>query len=373
MQRPKRQVSSEVELEGLSSSAGTADSPDLPLRGGASDDLSNDAATPDLSPPSSSPPHTPHPPARPSQHRKTARFHRQTAVDHGDRGKYAGERGERGGEGGAAEIQLLMEEGGGDGGEKGDNVKSNHVSKDKKKGLLSKGVATVSGRRTGRANGHKRSPSNHRSREHGSSNHRQAKASRWTQSSSSASWTSGQHSLQGRSGQLLEQDEEKSSTYELEMKPLQPRDAAAPRPHGQGGDRRRGHCHREAGPHAGPRQRHKNREGREASRERASEKTDARPVCRDLTLSPPLQSSPVTPEPPDPHLTPSHGTSVSPRSTSRLAREQQIPPPRESVPYQDPSYLYASFTYIKYMERCCHLQLVLNFNSVKLSHQKSLN
>lgn len=342
MQRPKRQVSSEVELEGLSSSAGTADSPDLPLRGGAFDDLSNDAATPDLSPPSSSPPHTPHPPARPSQHRKTARFHRQTAVDHGDRGKYAGE---RGGEGGAAEIQLLMEEGGGDGGEKGDNFKSNHVSKDKKKGLLSKGVATVSGRRTSRANGHKRSPSNHRSREHGSSNHRQAKANRWTQSSSSASWPSGQHSLQGRSGQLLEQDEEKSSTYELEMKPLQPRDAAAPRPPGQGGDRRRGHCHREAG----PRQRHKNREGREASRERASEKTDSRPVCRDLTLSPPLQSSPVTLEPPDPRLTPSHGTSVSPRSTIRLAREQvgdqQIPPLRESVPSENPPPIWPHHIY----------------------------
>lgn len=343
VQRPKPQVSSEVELEGLSSSAGTADSPDLYVKSQASDDLSNDAATPDLSPPSSSPPHTPHPPARPSQHRKTARFHRQTAVDHGDRGKYAGERGEKGGDGGPAEIQLLMEEGSVKGGE---NLKANHVSKDKKKGLLSKGVATVSGRRSTRANGHKRSPTNHRSREHGSSNHRQAKASRWAQSSSSASWTSGQPSLRGRSGQLLEQDEEKISTYELEMKPLQPRDAAAQRPHGPAGERRRGACHREAChreacSHTGPRQRHKNREGKEASSERASAQTDPRPVCRDLTLSPPLQSSPVRPEPAEPSLTRSKGSSVSP--TSIMA------PPRISGPTT--SIGVSVFPYVKSMER----------------------
>lgn len=300
MQRPKRQVSSEVELEGLSSSAGTADSPDLYVKSVASDDLSNDAATPDLSPPSSSPPHTPHPPARPSQHRKTARFHRQTAVDHGDRGKYAGE---RAGEGGLVEIQLLMEEGSMEGGEKGENLKSNHLSKDKRKGLLA---------RTSRANGHKHSPSNHKSREHGSSNHRQMKANRWAQSSSSASCTSGQQSLHGRSGQLLEQEEEKTSTYEMEMKPLQPREGAAPRPHGQaGGERRRAHCHREGCSHAGPRQRHKTRDGREGKE--ASEKTGSRPVCRDLTLSPPLQSSPMTLGPPEPSLTQNKGNPVSPK------------------------------------------------------------
>lgn len=321
MQRPKRQVSSEVELEGLSSSAGTADSPDLYVKSLASDDLSNDAATPDLSPPSSSPPHTPNPPARPTQHRKTARFHRQTAVDHGDRGKYAGERGEKGG---PVEIQLLMEEGSVEGGEKGENLKPNHLSKDKKKGLLSKGVATVSGRRTNRANGHKHSPSNHKSREHGSSNHRQMKANKWAQSSSSASWTSEQQSLRGRSGQLLEQEEEKMSTYEMEMKPLQPRDWTAQKPHGQA-EKRRGHCHREGCSHAGPRQRHKNRDGREAregkeaSKERTSEKTDSRPVCRDLTLSPPLQSSPMTLEQAQPSLTQSKGNPVSVQFTIHLA------------------------------------------------------
>lgn len=323
VQRPKRQVSSEVELEGLSSGAGTADSPDLCVKSLASDDLSNDAATPDLSPPSSSPPHTPNPPARPSQHRKTARFHRQTAVDHGDRGKYAGERGEKGGHGGPVEIQLLTEEGG----EKGENLKPNHLSKDKKKGLLSKGVAAVSGRKGSRANGHKHSPSNHKSREHGSSNHRQMKANRWAQSSSSASWTSGQQSLQGRSGQLLEQEEEKMSTYEMEMKPLQPREWPTQRPHGQG-EKRRAHCHREGCFHAGQCQRHKNHDGREArerkeaSKDRTSETTDSRPVCRDLTLSRPRQSSPVTPEQPEPSLTQSKGNSVSLKFIIKVAHEQ---------------------------------------------------
>lgn len=307
-------------MEGLSSSAGTADSPDLYVKSVASDDLSNDAATPDLSPRSSSPPHTPHPPARPTQHRKTARFHRQAAVDHGDRGKYAGERAEKGGEGGLVEIQLLGEEGSVEGGEKGENLKSNHLSKDKKKGLLS----TISRHRPSRANEHKHSPSDHKSREHGSSNHRQMKANRWAQSSSSASWTSEQQSLHGRSGQLLEQEEEKMSTYEMEMKPLQPRDCPAQRPHGQG-DRRRAHCHREGCSHAGQRQRHKNRDAREAveakeaSNQRTSEKTDSRPECRTLTLSPPLQSSPMRPEQPEPSLTQSKGDSVSLRSIIELA------------------------------------------------------
>lgn len=304
MQRPKRQVSSEVEGEGLSSSAGTADSPDLYGKSAASDDLSNDAATPDLSPPSSSPPRTPPPPARPSQHRKTARFHRQSAVDHGDRGKYAVVKG--------GEIQLLAEDGGVEGGGRGEQWKSNDLREDKKKGPLSRGAAAAGGRRANRANGHKHSPSNHRSREHGSSNHRQIKANRWDTSSSSghACWTSGQQGLRGRGGQLLEQDEEKISNYEMEMKPLQPRDAPTHRPRGQG-DRRRGQGHREGGSNAVPRQRHRNRDGREEREGRDGEGTDPRPVRGDLALPPPLQSSPVTLEGLDRSLAQTRGNSVS--------------------------------------------------------------
>lgn len=331
VQRPKRQVSSEVEGEGLSSSAGTADSPDLYVKSGASDDPSNDAATPDLSPPSSSPPHTPPPPARPTQRSKSARFHRQSAVDHGDKGKEGGgDRGEKVGGGGKTEIQVLMEGGsgggegsGGGGGGKAEYPRANSWSEDKRRGMLSKSGSAASGRGASRTNGHKHSSSNHKSREHGSSNHRQARADRWTESSSSASWTSGHRGVHGRGGRLLEQDEEKISNYEMEMKPLQPRDSTTHKPHGHGEERHgHSHAHGDGRSHAVPRQRHKNREGREGREgkegskdsvhklDRPGEKMDSRPLRRDLTLSPPLKSSPITPEQQDHSLTQSKGNSV---------------------------------------------------------------
>uniref|UniRef100_A0A3B4TC92 Junctophilin n=1 Tax=Seriola dumerili TaxID=41447 RepID=A0A3B4TC92_SERDU len=299
VQRPKRQVSSEVEGEGLSSSAGTADSPDLYVKSVASDDPSNDAATPDLSPPSSSPPHTPPPPARPTQRSKSARFHRQTAVDHGDRGKEGGERSEKGGGGGKTEIQVLMEggSGGGEGsggGGKGEYPRANSWSEDKRRGMLSKGGGGV--------------------------------RDRWTESSSSASWTSGHRGVHGRGGRLLEQDEEKISNYEMEMKPLQPRDSTTHKPHGHGEERHgHSHAHGEGRSHAVQRQRHKNRDGREGREgregkeggkdsvhklDRPGEKMDSRPLRRDLTLSPPLKSSPITPEQQDHSLTQSKGSSA---------------------------------------------------------------
>uniref|UniRef100_A0A3P9L9S6 Junctophilin n=1 Tax=Oryzias latipes TaxID=8090 RepID=A0A3P9L9S6_ORYLA len=263
VQRPKRQVSSEVEGEGLSSSAGTAESPDLYMKSVGSDDPSIDAVTPDLSPPSSSPPHTPPPPARPSQRSKSARFHRQTAVDHGEKGKEGADRGEK-----------------------------------------SVGGSGVSGRGTTRTNGHKHSSSNHKSREHGSSNHRQARGDMWTESSSSATWTSGHRGVHGRGGRLLEQDEEKISNYEMEMKPLQPRASITHKPHGHGEDR-----HGEELSHGTTRQRNKNRDSRDGGKDslhkldRLGEKVDSRPLRRDLTLSPPLKSSPIIPERQDNSLT----------------------------------------------------------------------
>ncbi|XP_071379733.1 junctophilin-3-like, partial [Centroberyx affinis] len=317
VQRPKRQVSSEVEGEGLSSSAGTADSPDLYVKSGASDDPSNDPATPDLSPPSSSPPHTPPAPARPTQRTKSARFHRQSAVDHGERAREGGEKGGGGGGGGGqTEIQVLMEggSGGGEGGGKGGEYpRANSWSEDKRRGASSRGG--------GRTNGHKHSSSNHKSREHGSSNHRQARGDRWPESSSSASWTaSGHRGAHGRGGRLLEQDEEKLSNYEMEMKPLQPRDSNTHKPHGHG-EEGHGHAHGEGRSHAAQRQRHKNRDGREGKEGskdsvhkldsgRPGEKMDSRPLRRDLTLSPPLKSSPITPEQLDRSLTQSKGNSA---------------------------------------------------------------
>uniref|UniRef100_A0A8C6MBR2 Junctophilin 3 n=1 Tax=Nothobranchius furzeri TaxID=105023 RepID=A0A8C6MBR2_NOTFU len=316
VQRPKRQVSSEAEGEGLSSSAGTAESPDLYTKSVGSDDPSN--ATPDLSPPSSSPPHTPPPPARPSQRSKSARFHRQSAVDHSDRGKDGGEKGEKGGGGREAEIQVLME-GGGEGGVKGEYPRANSWSEDKRRGVLSKGGSGVSGREASRTNGHKHSSSNHKSREHGSSNHRQPRGDRWVES--------GHRGVHGRGGRLLEQDEEKISNYEMEMKPLQPRDSTTHKPHGHG-EERSGHAHGEGRSHGGQRQRHKNRAGTEGgkdtvhTRDRSGEKMDSRPLRRDLTLSPPLRSTPITPDRQDLSLTPSKANSVSskPRPQRRQAQ-----------------------------------------------------
>ncbi|XP_053282858.1 junctophilin-3 isoform X1 [Pleuronectes platessa] len=330
VQRPKRQVSSEVEGEGLSSSAGTADSPDLYVKSAASDDPSNDAATPDLSPPSSSPPHTPPPPARPTQRTKSARFLRQGAVDHADKAKEAAERSEKAAAGGKTEIQVMMEggsaggEGSGGGVGKGEFPRANSWTEDKRRGVLSKGGAVVSGRGASRTNGHKHSSSNHKSREHGSSNHRQVRGDRWTESSSSASWTSGHRGVHSRGGRLLEQDEEKISNYEMEMKPLQPRDSTTHKPHGHG-EERPGHAHGEGRSHAVQRQRHKNRDGREGREgregkeggkdsshklDRPGEKMDPRPLRRDLTLSPPLKSSPISLGQQDQSLTLSKGNSA---------------------------------------------------------------
>ncbi|KAK0143046.1 Junctophilin-3 [Merluccius polli] len=297
VRRPRRQVSSEVEGEGVSSSAGTADSPDLCLKrsgGGASDDPSNEAsATPDLSPPSSSPPHTPPPPpsARPSHRSRSARFHRQTAVDHGDRGKEAGEKGGGGGGDesgrGRAQIQVLADAEGGGG-----------------------GVGAP-----GRTNGHKHSSSNHKPRAHGggggtSSNHRR-EASRGDRSSSQGHWSSrGHRGTRGAGGRLLEQDEEKLSNYEMEMKPLQPRDSNSHKPQGHKKERGEGH----ATP-AVQRPRHRNREGREGAAARPEEggggetSEEPPPLRRDLV---PQRSFPITPEVPEQSLAQSRGSSVGP-------------------------------------------------------------
>ncbi|GLD70739.1 junctophilin-3 [Lates japonicus] len=202
-----------------------------------------------LRPPTSAP-HLPHLltprlrlPGRPKRS-KSARFHRQSAVDHGDRGE-GGERSEKGGGGGKTEIQVLMEggRGGGEGsggGGKGEYPRANSWSEDKRRGMLSKGGGGVSGRGTSRTNGHKQSSSNHKSREHGSSNHRQARGDSY------------------KNRRKRRERGERDSVHKLD---------------------------------------------------RPGEKMDSRPLRRDLTLSPPLKSSPITPEQQDHSLTQSKGNS----------------------------------------------------------------
>lgn len=187
--------------------------------------------TPDASPGPS--------PAHKSRSRpKNARFLRQSAVDD-DRG-------------GASEIQVLVE--------------------GRSQGRPSGGPDD---RPRTNGNAHRHSSSNHK---HASSNHRRE---RW------AEWTSRRtHS------RLLEQDEEKLSNYEMEMKPLQPMDAQ--KTYGHGDERHRG------------KNRLKNRErekvdtGPDVSDPvqklaslRVTERLEARPLRRDLALSTPQKSTPI--------------------------------------------------------------------------------
>uniref|UniRef100_A0A3P8U8V1 Junctophilin n=1 Tax=Amphiprion percula TaxID=161767 RepID=A0A3P8U8V1_AMPPE len=295
VQRPKRQVSSEVEGEGLSSSAGTADSPDLYVKSAASDDPSIDAATPDLSPPSSS--HAPHPaspgPAPPSAPRapdSTGRVLWTTVIE----GR-TGEKGVRKAEEeGRRRSRWLMEGGSGEARASGrGSIRGPTAGARTREGGCC--LKEERGQRTG------------------------SQGDRWTESSSSASWTSGHRGVHGRGGRLLEQDEEKISNYEMEMKPLQPRDSTTHKPHGHG-EERHGHAHGEGRSHAVQRQRHKNRDGgrrRRAGRRGRSRgtKLDRPGEKMDFTASTarphPLPSSevlPITPEQQD--LTLSKGNSV---------------------------------------------------------------
>lgn len=208
--------------------------------------------------------------------------------------------------------------------EGGEYLRANSWSEDKRSSKEgSRGGSRGSSRSTtpsvqdearGRTNGHKHASSSHKSREHGSSNHK-ASRDRWSDCPS-ASWRSQRtHSGDTR---LLEQDEEKLSNYEMEMRPLQPMDSNSQKPYGLG-EERHGHSG-EARSHTLQRQRpSKTREAREREaawpsgaregKERKEgpapdsmqkldslsmgDKLEARPLRRDLTLSPPQKSSPI--------------------------------------------------------------------------------
>ncbi|CDQ59519.1 unnamed protein product [Oncorhynchus mykiss] len=288
VQRPKHQNSSENDIEVVSSGTGP-DSPELYMKGTTPPNL-----TPDLSPEASHPSSPPCSPATTKPHcTKNARFLRQSAVDD------AGGGGGGGGGSSGQEIQVLMEGRGG-----GEYLRANSWSEDKDKHSYKGGSRRGSWGRTrgsGRTNGHghKHASSNHKSREHGSSNHK-ASRDRWSDCPS-ASWRSQRtHSGDTR---LLEQDEEKLSNYEMEMRPLQPMDSNSQKPYGLGEE---GHGHEgEAHSHTLQRQRPRAREGKEGKEGpapdsmqkmdslRKEDKLEARPLRRDLTLSPPQKSSPI--------------------------------------------------------------------------------
>ncbi|KAJ8248813.1 hypothetical protein GJAV_G00228030 [Gymnothorax javanicus] len=293
-QRPKHQNSSENDIEVISS--GTPDSPELYMKGTTPQDL-----TPDLSPVPSRPSTPPCTPPKLSHRTKNARFLRQGAVDD---------------ERGAAEIQVLME-GRGSGGGSGDYLRANSWSEDKRhSGGGSRGSsrsvtpsAQDEGRGGGaRANGHRHASSNHRSRE------------RWADCPSGGWTTQRAFSESLTRSRLLEQDEEKLSNYEMEMRPLLPMDSATQK-HYAHAEERHGHTHHpEPRPHALQRLRPKSREakeggawppgareGREGAWPAAApdpvQKLEARPLCRDLTLSPPQKSTPIALEQDEENMT----------------------------------------------------------------------
>ncbi|KAI5617213.1 junctophilin-3 [Silurus asotus] len=247
-ERPKPQPSSDNDVEMMSSE--TPDSTELYMKGSTPPGL-----TPDASP-------GPSPTTKPMARPKNARFLRQIAVDD-----------ERGG---ASEIQVLVE--------------------GRSHGRPSGGSAPGDDHlRTVNTNGHRHSSSNHKasSREHGSSNHKPSSREKW------AEWTS--HRTQTR---LLEQDEEKLSNYEMEMKPLQPMNSSSQKPYGQGEERHRVKNRGKTRERERDRDRDKERDKEDVARPgvdslqkldslRSGEKLEARPLRRDLLLSPPQKSSPI--------------------------------------------------------------------------------
>ncbi|KAG7277251.1 hypothetical protein CRUP_015299 [Coryphaenoides rupestris] len=158
-------------------------------------------------------------------------------------------------------------------------------------------------------------------------------APRGDRSSSLGHWTSRPHrGGRGAGGRLLEQDEEKLSNYEMEMKPLQPRDSNSHKPQGHKKERGggEGHVSPPLAPAAGSqRPRHRTREGREGGAGARSEEGGAGggastgpapPRPRDLLG--PLRSSPITPELPEHSL--AHGKGSSVGSSTRSTRACQL-------------------------------------------------
>ncbi|XP_028814839.1 junctophilin-3 isoform X1 [Denticeps clupeoides] len=286
-QRPQHQNSSENDVEALSS--GTAESPELYMKGNTPPDL-----TPDLSPAlsrPSSPPASSSPARCVLHHGKSARFLRQCAVDD----EHVG---------GTSEIQVLVEGRGGGGAE--------CWNEERRVGRSTGGSScstTPSLQDDVRTNGHRHVSSNHKSsKDHGSSNHKSSQEGN--------RWTSSERGDQMGHKRLLEQDEEKLSNYEMEMRPLLPRDTTSHMSY-RNEERHHGR-HSNSCSHPGHRQRAKARDmtgsraqgGRGVMREEVgpvdsvqkldtlhgAEKLDMGPLCRDLTLSTPLKSSPIAPD-----------------------------------------------------------------------------
>ncbi|MBN3281454.1 JPH3 protein, partial [Polyodon spathula] len=280
-QRPKHQNSSDNDIEAISTE--TPDSPELHMKGTTSPDL-----TPDQSPSTSRPATPPSAsPSKPTHRTKNARFLRQTAVDD-DRVGPSSRSGSRG------------------------SSRSNASS-------------VREDTRARCSNGHKKASSNHKTRE------------RWSDCPSTVSWvTHRSHSEILANSQLLEQDEEKLSNYEMEMKPLKRMDSYMQETHSQkhhAAASASGTAHGSPSPakdnHSEPRafgvQRTRGKCQPKVSVRpvvpptvqkldsclRLGDKLESRPLRRDLTLSPPQKSLPIALEHDEENLIELKSNSVS--------------------------------------------------------------
>ncbi|XP_041794821.1 junctophilin-3 isoform X1 [Chelmon rostratus] len=274
-QRPKHQDAKDKDHEVIST--GT-DSPEL-----CTPDTTPPVITPDLSPVLSVPTSPPHSPPKHAHRPRNACFMRQSAVD----------------DQGGAEIQVLVEGRGMDLPRGGANNWTDDMYPDRG-GSSRSTTPSLLEEQEGQINGHEQAPlSNHKPREKSLSNHKSREDQRldgltggWT-AESALRWSPA-HS------RVTEQDEERMNDYTVDMR-LQCPDSQTSRGLGQESPAPKNNRLRSRGL----------RPVREGSMDsvqmldnlNVGAELEEWPLHRDLTLSPPLKSQPITLEQEGEHLT----------------------------------------------------------------------
>ncbi|XP_053200174.1 junctophilin-3 isoform X3 [Scomber japonicus] len=278
-QRPKHQDAKDKDHEVIST--GT-DSPEL-----CTPDTTPPVITPDLSPVLSVPTSPPHSPPKHAHRPRNACFMRQSAVD----------------DQGGAEIQVLVEGRGMDLPRGGANNWTDDMYPDRG-GSSRSTTPSLLEEQEGQVNGHEQAPlSNHKPREKSSSNHksREHASSYRALDGLTGGWTA-ESTLRWSPAhsRLTEQDEERMNDYTVDMR-LQCPDSQSSRGLGQDSPAPKNNRLRSRGL----------RPVREGSMDsvqmldnlNVGAELEEWPLHRDLTLSPPLKSQPITLEQEGEHLT----------------------------------------------------------------------
>uniref|UniRef100_A0A3Q3KH72 Junctophilin n=1 Tax=Monopterus albus TaxID=43700 RepID=A0A3Q3KH72_MONAL len=259
-QRPKHQDTKDKDHEVISTET---DSPEL---------CTPDTTPPDLSPMLSVPTSPPHSPPKHTHHPRNACFMRQTAVD----------------DQGGAEIQVMVEGRGMDLSRGGANNWTDDMYPDRG-GSSRSTTPSLLEEQEGQINGHEQAPlSNHKPREKCLFNHK------------SREYTSSYRAWDPAHSRLTEQDEERMNDYMVDMR-LQCPDSQTTRSLGQESPAPKNNRLRSRGL----------RPVREGSMDsvqmldnlNVGAELEEWPLHRDLTLSPPLKSQPITLEQEGEHLT----------------------------------------------------------------------